>query len=111
MLIADLIINYAQKKTEHVEYYPVSHNDSEIHAEQNGNLKRHEISKIEGRVQCRRCLRYSRPGETFLRLWTYVASTTDEIKKQADQRISSRFIMYVLHDFAMEKKPKGPALW
>ena len=28
----------------------VSHPDSEIHAEQNGNLERHEVSKIEDRL-------------------------------------------------------------
>ena len=39
-LIADLINNYAQKKAERVEYYPVSHSASDVHAERNGNLER-----------------------------------------------------------------------
>ena len=42
MMIADLIENYAQEKTD------ASHNDSEIHAERKGNLERHEVSKNEG---------------------------------------------------------------
>ena len=58
-MIADLIKNCAQEKTEKVEYYPVSHQDSEMHAEQNGNLERHEVSKIEHCVQCQKCSRYS----------------------------------------------------
>ena len=50
VLIADLINNFAQK-TGNVEYCLVSHDDSEIHAKQHGNLERHEVSKIENRVQ------------------------------------------------------------
>ena len=38
---------------------------SETHAEQNGNLERHEVSKIEDRVQCPNCSRYLRFGETI----------------------------------------------
>ena len=66
VLIADLINNYVQKKTEHVEYYSVAHNDAEIHS----GTKRQpgtacSFPKLEDRSQCRRCLRYQRPGETF----------------------------------------------
>ena len=43
MLITDLIKNCAQKKTEHVEYYRVSHHDSETHAEEIGNMERHGV--------------------------------------------------------------------
>ena len=50
ILIADVINYCAQKKTETVEYCLVSHHDSEIHAAENGNLERHEASKIEDRV-------------------------------------------------------------
>ena len=100
MLTADLINNYAQKKTEHVEYYPVSHDVSEVHAKQNGNLERHEVSKIEDRVQCQRCQRYQRPGETFCGCGRMLQGITEEVKKQAEQRISSRPTTHVLvtHD-------------
>ena len=47
-MVADLINNHAQEKTEHVEYYLVSHNESENHAEGNGNLERREVSKDRG---------------------------------------------------------------
>ena len=50
-----------QQKTENVEYDGVSHNDSEIQA----NLERHKDSKIEDRVRCRRCLKYSTTSEAF----------------------------------------------
>ena len=38
-------------KERQVEHHHMSHQDSEIHAEQKGNLERHEASKIEDRVQ------------------------------------------------------------
>ena len=109
MLIADLIKNYAQKKTQNVEHYPVSFTDSESHAEQNGNLERHEVSKIEDRVQCRRCLRYQRPGETFCGCGRMLQGITDEVKKQAEQRSSSRYIMYVpgIHDIALKNTQRS----
>ena len=109
-----MIKNYAQKKTQNVEYYPVSFTDSESHAEQNGNLERHEVSKIEERVQCRRCLRYQRPRETFCGCdFCLLQGIIDEVKKQAEQRSSSRYIMYVpgIHDIALKNTQKEPALW
>ena len=51
-MISDLIKIFSQKNAEKVDYFPVSHRDPETHALQNGNLKGHEISKIEDRVQC-----------------------------------------------------------
>ena len=54
MLIANLIKNHAKQETE-----------DEIHAAQTGNLDRHDVFKIEERLQCRRCLKYSKPGETY----------------------------------------------
>ena len=81
MLIAYLMKNYAQKKTETVEYYPMSQHDSEIHAIQNGNLERHEVSEIEDRVQCRRCLRYHRPGETCCGYGRFLQCITEKAKK------------------------------
>ena len=44
--------NDSQKNAVRVNYHFVSHRVSEIHAEQNGNLERHEVSQIEDRVQC-----------------------------------------------------------
>ena len=79
--------------TAHVENDPVSHNGSEIHAEENGNLERREVSKIEDRVQCQMCLRHSRPGETFCTSRSLQQGITEEVKKQAEQRTKSRFIM------------------
>ena len=35
------MINYSEGKTENVKYFLVSHQDVEIHAEENGNLERH----------------------------------------------------------------------
>ena len=100
MLIADVTKNCAQKKAEHVEYYPVTYNDSENHAEEKCNLERHAVSLIEDRVQCPKCLRYWRPGETFCGCGLLLQGITDELKKQAEQRINSRYIMYVpdIHD-------------
>ena len=66
-----------------------------IHAEHNGNMERHEVSKIEDRVQCRRCPRNSRPGETLCGCGRVLQGITEEVRKQAEQRISSRLIMYV----------------
>ena len=111
MMIVEVINHYAQEKTGHVEYYPGAHDDSEIHAEQNGNLERHEISKIEDRVRCRRFLRYSRPSETFSRCGRMLQGTTDQVEKQAEQRISSRCIKYVPgHDSAKKKTQRADAM-
>ena len=71
-MIADLINNYAQTKTEHVEYYPVSRHDSEIHAEQNGNMERHEVSKIEDRGAMPMVPRILWTKRNISRLWSYV---------------------------------------
>ena len=72
-MLNDLIKIYSQKNAEKVDYYPVTHRDSEIHAEQSGNLERHEVSKIVDLVQSKMCFRSQEVG-----------------------RIISRFIMYVL---------------
>ena len=60
-------------------------------------------------MQCPKCLRYSRPGETCCICGRMLQGITDEAKKQAEQRISSRYIMYVLGfcDLAL-KIPNGP---
>ena len=75
-------------------------------------LERHEISKIEDRVQCQRCLRYHRPGKVFCGYGLMLHGITKEVKKQAEQRIGSRYIMYVptIHDVAWEY-PNGSTLW
>ena len=94
-MIADLIKNYAQKKTEHVEYYLVSYQDSQIHAEQSGNLERQEVSKIEDLVQCPKCFWYERRGETCCGCGRTLQGITEEVKNQEEQRINSRITMYV----------------
>ena len=81
MRIADLINNYAQQKTGNVQYYPVSPNDSEIHAARHGKLERREVSKIEDGV---RCPRYSRRSETFFGWGRMSQGITNEVRKQAE---------------------------
>ena len=70
MPIADLRKNYSQEISGTIDYYPVAHRDSEINAQQNGNLELHEVSKIEDRVQCQIFLRYQRPGKTCCTWWS-----------------------------------------
>ena len=103
MLIADLIKTYTQKKTEHVEYFLLANDDSETHVGTNANLE-HEVSKARCRVQCRRCLRSSRQGETYCGCDRMLQDLTDVVQKQAERRIRSRNIMYVpdIHDSALK---------
>ena len=103
-----MIKTYAQKKTEHVEYFLVANDDSETHVGTNGNLE-HEVSKARCRVQCRRCLRSSRQGETYCGCDRMLQDLTDVVQKQAEQRISSRIIMYVpdIHDLALNTQWVG----
>ena len=49
-MINDVIKNQSLTNAARVGYNPVSHRDSEMHAEQNGNLERHLVSKLEDRV-------------------------------------------------------------
>ena len=95
-MINDLINNYSQKNAQKVDYCRVPCPDSENHALQNGNLKRHEVSKIQDRVRCKKIFKYQRPGETFCTCGIVRQGITAEVKKQAEQRISSRFIMNIL---------------
>ena len=50
MLIAELRKNHAQKRTEHVEYDRVSHDDSEIHAEQTATWN--DVKFQRSRIVC-----------------------------------------------------------
>ena len=96
------------RKTEDVEYDPVSLNDLEIHAEGNDNLERHEVSKIEDRVQCQKCLRYSRPGESSCGCGRMLQGIMDEVMKQAEQGIQSIHHVRCWHSrFSIEEYPKG----
>ena len=83
-------------KRQKIEHNHASHPDSEIRDEQTATLERHEMSKMEDRVQCPKWCRYSRPVETCCGCGRMLQGLTKEVKKQAEQRISSRFIMYVL---------------
>ena len=113
-MIADLIKNYALEKTQKkVVYNPVSHQDSANHAEQDGNLKRHEVSKIEDRVQCQKCLRYQRPGETFCTLCSH-----DTMHYRRGHEASRATNLQSIHHvrpwhsrFSTEEHPKGSTLW
>ena len=64
------------------------------------NLERDAVSKIEDRVRCRKCWIYQRLGLTFCGQGRMLTDITEEVKKQTEQRISSRYIMYVpdIHD-------------
>ena len=53
---------------------------------------------IEDRVQCQICLGYHRPGEACSICGHMLQRITEEVKKQAEQRIRSRFIMYFLDE-------------
>ena len=85
MLIADSIKNYAQQNTRHVEHCPVSLDESDIHAARNDNLERHEVLKVEDRMRCRKCLRYSRPGETYCGCGRMLKGTIDEVRTQSNK--------------------------
>ena len=85
--------------------------------------------KIEDRVQCDTCFKYPRRGKTQRVIPSSqqaagdrehrkqvehcqihaLRGSTEEVKKQAEQRINSRFIMYVLgvHTSALKNIPRG----
>ena len=94
-MINDLIKNCSQNNAESVDYFRVSRRGSETHALQNGNLERLEVFKIEDRVQCQVCFKYQRPGATFCTCGSMLQGISEEVTKQAEQRINSRFIKYV----------------
>ena len=55
-------------------------------------------------------LKIPKTRRNILRLWSCaVQGITEGVKKQAEQRISSRFIMYVLgvHDLILKKTQRG----
>ena len=70
-MINDLMMNYLQKDTEKVDYYLVPQRDSANHVPQNGNSERHDVFKIEDRVQCHTCSKYSKTRREMLYLWKY----------------------------------------
>ena len=75
------------EESRNIDYCPVSYRDSETHALQNGNLERHEVFKIDDRVQCQICFKYQRPGETFCACGCILECINEEVKKQAEQSI------------------------
>ena len=72
-------------------------------------LERHEVLKIEDRVQCRMCFAHQRQGETCCIGGIILQGITEEVKKQAEQRINCRFIMYVpgIHKLALKNNQIG----
>ena len=97
-----------------VDQYLVPHRNSENHAPQKGNLWNDmKFCKIEDRVRCQTCFKYQRPGETFCTCGSFLQGTTEGVTKQAEQRINSRFIMYVPrgHNLAMKKIPRSRRFW
>ena len=105
----DLSKNYSQKNADKVDYYPAPNRDSETRAPQNCNLERHEVSKIADRVRCQFCFTYQRPRDNFFSCGSTLQGITEEVKKQAEQRISSRFIMYVFgfHNLPLKNTQRG----
>ena len=69
----------------------MSQGDSEICAKQNGNLERHEASKIKDAQGTRDHVKH------FASVVVCCRASTREVKRQAEQRISSLFIQ----DFAL----------
>ena len=59
------------------------------------------------------CFKYQRPGETCRTCGRILDGITEEVKKQAEQRINSRFIMYVPwhSQVGIEDNSKGSTLW
>ena len=110
-MINDLINNYSQENTEMVDYCTVPYEDSENHAPQNGHSERHEFFK--DRVLCQICFKYQRPGETFCTCGSILRGITEEVKKQAEQRINSQFIMVRSgsSQIRFEEHGKGSTLW
>ena len=109
-MINNLIKNYSQKNAETVGDYPASHRDAEIHALQNGNLQRPEVSKIEDRVQCQTRVKYQKSRRDFFVLVeTCCKALPRRSSSRQKQRINSRFIMYVpgIHNTALRKIQRG----
>ena len=79
-MINDLIRNYPQTHAETVDYYTVSQRDSETHALQNGNLERHEVSKVEDRDQCQICCKYQRPSAAFCTCGSTLQGIAEQVK-------------------------------
>ena len=63
----------------------------------------------EDRVQCHTCFKYQRPGDTFCICGSVLQGITAEVKKQAEQRIIGRFVVYVpgVHKLALKKIQRG----
>ena len=64
--------------------------------------QRQEVLKVEDRVRCQPCFKYQRQSETLCTCGSSRQGITEEVKKQTDQRINGRFIMYVpsVHNLA-----------
>ena len=64
---------------------------------------------MKDRVQCQICFTYQRPGEASCPFGRMVQGITEEVKQLAEERISSRFIMYVLriHDLTLKNTQRG----
>ena len=76
---------------------------------QHGNLKRHEVFKDRGSCAIPQNAEDTRDqAKHFPAVGRMLQSITEEVKRQAEKRISSRFIMCVLSHslFSFEKNPK-----
>ena len=71
------------------------------HAQQKkGNVEYHLLSRADG-VQCPKCLRFQ-----------MLQGITEEVKEEAELRISSPYIVYVpgIHDLAVKNTQRGLTL-
>ena len=69
-----------------------------------GNLKRHEDSRIEDRVQCPKCLRYQRPGETFSSCGSYCRASPKRSRGRQRKESAVDLIMCVPDIHYLEKR-------
>ena len=68
--------------------------------------------KIEDRVRCPRCFKHHTPGETWCTCGSMLQGIAEKIKKEAEQRINSRVIMYAFetHNLALKNAQRGRRL-
>ena len=101
-LIAHAIKNSAQQKTRGIQSFMT----------QRLMLRRtatwNDMWFLRSRIVCN--AENSTPGETFCGCGRMLQGLTNEVQNQAEQRVSSRFIMHVpvIHGLALKNTPKGP---
>ena len=100
--VHDLIQNSSQTNAARVDYYPVSHRDSEIDAEQNGNLERHEVQRSKIVFNAKYASNVKDQAKHFVLVAACDKALPRRSRSMQSKRTSSGFIMYVpcIHDLA-----------